>query len=279
MRTFHRHASTLSSSRARLAVTPLAIAVLLAMLLLALPTWAHEPTEAAKQRMLDGNYWDFIWLGAEHMLTGYDHLLFLLGVLFFLARPRDIVKFITVFTVGHTLTLLLGTFSAIQVNTYVIDAIIALTVIYKAFENLDGFKRWLGISPPPLLWMVFAFGLIHGLGLSMRLQQLTLIADSELAGKILTFNVGVEVGQIAALLVMGAVLSLWRGLASWKPFTAAVNGALIVAGAALLVVQVNGYLTTPPQTRNAAVTARLDLNTSSQSIPLSVQGASHVPHS
>ncbi len=279
MRIFNRHASTWSCSRARPAASPRAVVILLAMLMPALPTLAHEPTEAAKQRMLDGGYLDFIWLGAEHMLTGYDHLLFLLGVLFFLARPRDIVKFITVFTLGHTLTLLLGTFAAIQVNTYVIDALIALTVIYKAFENLDGFKRWLGISPPPLLLMVFVFGLIHGMGLSMRLQQMTLVADSELAGKILTFNVGVEVGQIAALLVMGAVLSLWRDLASWKPFTKAINGALIVAGAALFAFQVNGYLTTPAQTRNAAATARIDSHSASDSIPLSAQGTSHAIHS
>ena len=229
--------------------------------------------------MLDGGYLDFIWLGAEHMLTGYDHLLFLLGVLFFLTRPRDIVKFITVFTIGHTLTLLFGTFAAIQVNTYVIDAIIALTVIYKAFENLDGFKRWFGISPPPLLLMVFVFGLIHGLGLSMRLQQMTLVADSELAAKILTFNLGVEFGQVAALLVMGGVLSLWRGLAGWKTFTTAVNGALVVTGAALFAMQVNGYLTTQPQTQPVAVTARLEANTASHPSPLFAQGASHVFHS
>jgi len=250
----------------------------LAALLLALPTWAHDPTDAAKQRMLDGGYLDFIWLGAEHMLTGYDHLLFLLGVLFFLARPLDIVKFITVFTVGHTLTLLFGTFAAIQVNTYVIDAIIALTVIYKAFENLDGFKRWLGISPPPLLLMVFVFGLIHGLGLSMRLQQMTLVADSELAGKILTFNLGVEFGQIAALLVMGGVLSLWRGLAGWKPFTTAINGALIVAGAVLFALQVDGYVTTPTQIRSAAIATRLDSSSPTHSILLSAKGASHALH-
>ena len=273
-----RHATSWLSSPACPAANRLAIAFMLVMLVLSFSTSAHDPSDAAKQRMLDGGYLDFIWLGAEHMLTGYDHLLFLLGVLFFLARPRDVVKFITVFTLGHTLTLLLGTFAAIRVNTYLIDAIIALTVIYKAFENLNGFRRWLGISPPPLLWMVFVFGLIHGLGLSMRLQQLTLVADSELAGKILTFNLGVEAGQIAALLVMGAVLSLWRGLPGWKPFTAVINGALIVAGAALLVVQVNGYLTTPAQTRAVATHARVDAPSFNHSILFPAQGTSHAHH-
>ena len=243
--------------------------------LLALPAGAHEPTEAAKQRMLDGGYLDFIWIGAEHMLTGYDHLLFLLGVLFFLSRPRDVVKFITAFTAGHTLTLLVGTFAGITVNTYVIDAVIALTVIYKAFENLDGFKRGLGITPPPLLLMVFAFGLIHGLGLSMRLQEMTLVADSELAGKIITFNIGVELGQIAALILMGAVLSLWRGLAGWQSFTRVVNGALMVAGAALFALQIHGYLTTPAQTGAAAVSSSLALHIPLAANPTVLGGLSH----
>ena len=233
----------------------------LAVVLVALPAWAHEPSEAAKQQMLDGGYLDFIWLGAEHMLTGYDHLLFLLAVLFFLKRPRDVVMFISAFTVGHTLTLLAGTFAGIRVNTYVIDAIIALTVVHKAFENLDGFRRGLGITPPPLLLMVFAFGLIHGLGLSMRLQEMTLVADSELAVKILTFNIGVELGQIAALIVMGAVLSLWRGFAGWALFTRVVNGALMAAGAVLFVMQVHGYLTTPAQTGMASLSSSHLLHT------------------
>ncbi|MDQ3038462.1 MAG: HupE/UreJ family protein [Pseudomonadota bacterium] len=247
-----------------------AVLAALALALVASPAWAHEPSEAAKQQMLDGGYLDFIWLGAEHMLTGYDHLLFLLAVLFFLKRPRDVVMFITAFTVGHTLTLLAGTFAGIRVNTYVIDAIIALTVVYKAFENLDGFRRGLGITPPPLLLMVFAFGLIHGLGLSMRLQEMTLVADSELAVKILTFNLGVEVGQIAALIVMGAVLSLWRGFTGWALFTRVVNGALMAAGAALFVMQVHGYLTTPAQTAQASASSSLRLH-----IPLASNSTAH----
>ncbi len=225
--------------------------------------------------MLDGGYLDFIWLGAEHMLTGYDHLLFLLGVLFFLVRPRDVVLFITAFTLGHTLTLLGGTFAGIRVNTYLIDAIIALTVIYKAFENLDGFRRGLGITPPPLLLMVFAFGLIHGLGLSMRLQEMTLVSDSELAIKILTFNVGVELGQIAALLVMGLVLKVWRGTAGWRNFSNVANGLLMAAGAALFVVQIHGFLTTPAQTAMAGPPKACFLERQLPSISLVHGGLSH----
>ena len=213
----------------------------MAVMVSAAPAWAHEPDEAAKQRMLDGGFWDFVGIGAEHMLTGYDHLLFLLGVLFFLKRPMDIVKFVTAFTAGHTLTLLFGTLAGIRADPYVIDAIIALTVVYKAFENLDGFRRGFGIEPPPILRMVFAFGLIHGLGLSTRLQQMTLSQVDGLVGKILAFNIGVEIGQIAALLVMGMVLSLWRTTPGWQRFTAWSNAALIAVGVLLFAIQAHGY--------------------------------------
>jgi len=219
---------------------------------------AHEPSENAKQRMLDGDWLDFVWIGAEHMLTGYDHLLFLLGVLFFLTRPLDVARFVTAFTLGHTVTLLFATLLRIRVDPYLIDAVIALTVIYKAVENLDGFRRLWRVTPPPLLPMVFAFGLIHGLGLSTRLQQMTLTTDPGLVGKILMFNVGVELGQIAALLVMGLALIVWRQTAGWTRFATVINGALILAGAGLLIVQVHGFLTQPgPEAPDASASATL----------------------
>ncbi len=205
---------------------------------------AHNVSEQAKQRMLDGNYFDFAMVGAEHMLTGYDHLLFLLGVMFFLRSFTDIVKFITAFTVGHTISLIFATQAGITANPYLIDAVIALTVIYKAFENLDGFRRCFKRAAPSLLLMVFVFGLIHGFGLSARLQQMTLAKDPNLIGKVIAFNVGVELGQIAALTLMTLVVRAWRETSVWTAASRIANGALIAAGLYLFVFQIVSYART-----------------------------------
>lgn len=207
---------------------------------------AHDVSEQAKLQLLNGGWLDAVWIGAEHMLTGYDHLLFLLGVLFFLSRFWQIVQFITAFTLGHTLTLLFATLMGITANVYLVDAVIALTVCYKAFENLGGFRRCFGIEPPNLLFMVFLFGLVHGFGLSTRLQQMTLIEDPGLVGKILAFNVGVELGQIAALLVMSGVVKLWREAASWMAVARIVNVTLFLAGLFLFADQMIGFLDSAP---------------------------------
>jgi hypothetical protein len=205
---------------------------------------AHTVSEQAQQRMLIGDLVDAAWIGAEHMLTGYDHLLFLLGVMLFLTRFTQIVVFITAFTAGHTITLLFATLAGITANPYLVDAVIALTVTYKAIENLDGFRRWLGTPSPNLLFMVFAFGLIHGFGLSTRLQEMTLAKDPELVQKILAFNVGVELGQIAALTAMTAVVRVWRSSGEFPLISRITNGALIAASAVLLSLQIHGYITT-----------------------------------
>jgi len=216
---------------------------------------AHEPSELAKQRMLEGSFTDVAWLGAEHMLTGYDHILFLLGVMFFLTRWQQIVTFITAFTLGHTAVLLIATPLGIKANPYVIDAIIALTVIYKAFENLDGFRRVFSARAPALIAMVFLFGLIHGFGLSTRLQDMALVNDPNFYTKIIAFNVGVELGQLLALAVMGAVLALWRHTPGWKTFALSANIALIVCGVILFVVQIAAYSRADPAAQTAAVGA------------------------
>lgn len=215
--------------------------------LVATSAFAHTVSEQAQQRMLIGDLFDAAWIGAEHMLTGYDHLLFLLGVMLFLTRFSQIVLFITAFTVGHTITLLFATLAGITANPYLVDAVIALTVAYKAVENLDGFRRWLGVTSPNLLAMVFVFGLIHGFGLSTRLQEMTLAKDPELVQKILAFNVGVEVGQIAALTAMTAVVSVWRASAHFTLMSRVTNGALIAASAVLLTMQIHGYVTDAPE--------------------------------
>jgi hypothetical protein len=218
------------------------LSLLIACLLL-LPSLAlgHDMTDIARERMASGGYLEVMWTGAEHMLSGYDHLLFLLGVMFFLTRFVDILKFVTAFTIGHTITLIFATYAGITANHYLIDAVIAVTVAYKGFENINGFERWLGIKAPSLLLMVFIFGLIHGFGLSARLQAVTLAEDPALLSKILLFNVGVEFGQIIALAIMAVAIRAWQQVSAWPKISYFANISLIVAGAVLLVVQLTGY--------------------------------------
>ena len=217
---------------------------LLALLLLALPLLAaaHGISDADRQHMLDGTYLRYISLGASHMLTGYDHLLFLFGVVFFLTTFKDVAKFVTVFTIGHCITLVFATYYKITWNYYLVDAMIALSVIYKGFDNNGGFQKYFQMASPNLLAAVFGFGLLHGFGLSTRLQQLPLGDDSTaMLLRILSFNVGVEVGQIAALTAMLALLAIWRKRPSFARFSFAANLAIVYAGVYLLFTQLHGY--------------------------------------
>jgi hypothetical protein len=209
-------------------------------LIVASTTFAHGISEADQQGILEGGNLEYIKLGAIHMLTGYDHLLFLFGVIFFLTSFKDIVKFITAFTLGHCVTLIFATLLHIKANFYLIDAVIALTVCYKAFDNLDGFRKYIGTQSPSLLGAVFLFGLIHGFGLSTRLQQLPL-GHEGLVLRILSFNLGVEIGQILALTGMWVFLSKWRATSSFFKFSKACNVALMIAGFLLLLMQLHGY--------------------------------------
>lgn len=218
------------------------LAIPMALLLTASQAFAHGISEADKRAMLDGGYLRYIWLGATHMLTGYDHLLFIFGVVFFLTTFKDIVKFISAFTIAHCITLVFATFFKITANYYLIDAVIAVSVMYKGFENLNGFRRCFDWEPPALLKMVFAFGLIHGFGLSTRLQQLPLGEDKlAMLLRILSFNVGVEVGQIVALSIMMLFLAGWRKTASFAKFARAANVALVAGGIFLFIMQFHGY--------------------------------------
>lgn len=203
---------------------------------------AHGISEADRQRMLEGGYLQYVWLGASHMLTGYDHLLFLFGMVFFLTGFKDVAKFVTVFTLGHCITLILATYFKITWNYYLVDAFIAVSVIYKGFDNNGGFQKYFDMRSPNLLAAVFGFGLLHGFGLSTRLQQLPLGEDG--AGmllRILSFNVGVEIGQIAALMVMVGLLAFWRRRPSFGRFSFAANLGLIYAGVLLLLMQLHSY--------------------------------------
>lgn len=201
---------------------------------------AHGMSEADKQAILEGGNWRYLWLGATHMLSGYDHLLFVFGIIFFLTSFKEIVKYITAFTLGHSVTLLFATFNEIQLNYFLIDAVIGLSVVYIAFANLDGFKKYLGVNPPNLLATIALLGLIHGFGLSTRLQELPLSED-DLLMNIISFNIGIELGQIAALTVMLALLGIWRKAASFAPFSRAANYGLVGAGALLFLMQMHGY--------------------------------------
>lgn len=214
---------------------------LLGSLLFAAPIllYAHG-VDPADQAVLDnGGLPEYIWVGAKHMLTGYDHLLFLAGVVFYLSGFRDIVRFITVFTIGHSITLTGATYLGIRADEHLIDAVIALSVLYKGFENLGGFKR-LGVKAPHLLLMVFTFGLIHGFGLATRLQAFSL-GEGQFLAKILSFNVGVELGQIAALVPLVFIITRWRRRRSYPAFYKAANWYLVVAGIGLFGYQLYGY--------------------------------------
>lgn len=214
--------------------------ITLALLLVSGLAFSHGMSAEDQARILNAGYLEYLRLGATHMLSGYDHLLFLFGVMFFLTRFKDILVLITAFTIGHSITLVFATLAGITANYYLIDAVIALTVCYKAFDNLDGFKKYLQTRSPSLVWMVFIFGLIHGFGLSTRLQQLPL-GDHGLVLKILSFNLGVELGQIIALSIMLVLLTAWRKTTSFHRLSAAANVLLMIVGGLLLLMQLHGY--------------------------------------
>ena len=183
----------------------------------------------------------FLYIGAKHMLTGYDHLLFLVGVIFFLFRGRDVLLYVSFFTLGHSLTLLLGVFSQIHLNAHLIDAVIAFSIIYKGFDNLGGFKRMLGVQPNTKV-AVLVFGLFHGFGLATKLQDFAL-PEENLITNLLAFNVGVEIGQCIALLFIVTLLGFWRRYNSYYTFSTTSNTLLMSAGLLLLGYQMTGYMT------------------------------------
>jgi HupE / UreJ protein len=183
----------------------------------------------------------YIYLGAKHMVTGYDHLLFLAGVMFFLYRLREVGLYVTLFAVGHSATLLLGVLGGLHVNAYIVDAIIGLSVAYKAFENLGGFQR-LGLNPDTRI-AVFVFGLFHGFGLATKLQDLA-ISKAGLVTNMISFNIGVELGQFLALGLILLALNLLRASGRFYSFATATNVAILTAGFVLIGYQLTGYATT-----------------------------------
>lgn len=200
---------------------------------------AHGVSDADQELLRNGGLFAYIRVGATHMLTGYDHLLFLAGVIFYLKSFKDILKFITVFTIGHCITLIGATYAGITADEHLVDAVIALSVLYKGFENLGGFEK-IGIKAPNLLLMVGLFGLIHGFGLSTRLQSFDM-GDDQILAKILCFNLGVEVGQVLALIPIVFVITQARKRKQFDAFYKAVNWYLILAGIGLFLYQMYGF--------------------------------------
>jgi len=183
----------------------------------------------------------FVYLGAKHMVNGYDHIAFLVGVIFFLYRLKDIVQYVSLFTLGHSVTLLGGVLGGVHANPYVIDAIIGFSVVYKAFDNMDGFRRFLGFEPNTKV-AVLIFGLFHGFGLATKLQELDL-SKNGLVTNIVSFNVGVEIGQVLALTAVLIALSVWRTRPGFLRDAFATNAVLMTVGFILVGYQVAGYFT------------------------------------
>jgi hypothetical protein len=181
----------------------------------------------------------FLYLGAKHMVTGYDHLLFLVGVIFFLYRLKDVAIYVTCFAVGHSITLLAGVLGGLNVNPHLVDALIGLSVVYKALDNLDGFRTLFGFQVN-VKAAVFGFGLIHGFGLATKLQEFELPARG-LVPNMISFNVGVELGQIVALSVILAVMVWWRSHAGFTRHAVFSNVLLMTAGFVLMGYQLAGY--------------------------------------
>ena len=180
-----------------------------------------------------------MYLGAKHMVTGYDHLLFLVGVIFFLYKLTDVVQYVSLFTIGHSVTLLGGVLGGIHANPYLIDAIIGFSVAYKAFENMNGFRYFLGYQPNTRL-AVLVFGLFHGFGLATKLQDFAL-SENGLVANILSFNVGVEIGQGLALTGVLIVLGYWRTRPGFFRHSFATNAVVMACGFLLVGFQLSGY--------------------------------------
>jgi len=220
------------------------IATALCLAALAPAVLAHGVTggDAAYLQSISGTHvLPLMYLGAKHMVTGYDHLLFLAGVIFFLYRLKDVALYATLFAIGHSTTLLLGVLAGIRANAYIVDAIIGLSVVYKALENIGAFRRMgLAINTRAA---VLGFGFAHGFGLSTKLQDFDLSPEG-LVGNIISFNVGVELGQIVALTVILLAFQLWRRSGSFVRGAYAANLAIMAAGFALFGYQLTGYLVT-----------------------------------
>ncbi|WP_033957033.1 HupE/UreJ family protein [Psychroserpens jangbogonensis] len=216
--------------------------ILILCCLISVSAYAHGVDEET-QSFLNTNkgiaFGPFLYIGAKHMITGYDHLLFLVGVIFFLYRTKEIITYVSYFTIGHSATLLFGVMADINVNPYIIDAIIGLSIVYKGFDNLGGFKKIFGKQPNTKV-AVLIFGLFHGFGLATKLQEFEFDKEG-LFTNLLGFNLGVEIGQFLALGFVLLIISFWRQYASFIKFSKLTNLILMAAGFLLVGYQLTGY--------------------------------------
>ena len=207
--------------------------------------WGHGVADGDKgfiEQSVGPQLIPFTYLGAKHMVTGYDHLLFLLGVIFFLHRMRDVALYVTLFAVGHSVTLLFGVLAGVHANPYLIDALIGISVVYKALDNLGAFERWFGFKPDARA-AVLAFGLAHGFGLATKLQEFSL-SPNGLVANIIAFNVGVEFGQLLALGCMLIAMAYLRRSQAFERNAVVANTAIMTAGFRLVGFQLTGYFVT-----------------------------------
>ena len=225
----------------------MAALLLLALLLFAsTDAFAHAVTQGDKgyiQEISGVHLVPFGYLGAKHMATGYDHILFLFGVIFFLYKLKDIAVYVSLFAIGHSATMVLGVYYNIGINSYLIDAVIGFSVVYKALDNLGAFQRWFGVQPNTKL-ATLIFGLIHGFGLATKIQEYEISRDG-LVANLLAFNVGVEIGQLLALSVILIGINFWRGTAGFVRYAYSANVVMMSAGFVLVGMQLTGYLVSP----------------------------------
>jgi hypothetical protein len=221
----------------------LALSLILLTLAAGAEAWAHNVAEGDKGYIQESSgvlFWPFVYLGAKHMVTGYDHLLFLFGVIFFLYRMEDIGLYVTLFAIGHSTTMLFGVLTGISANAYIIDAIIGLSVVYKALDNLGAFQRWFGFQPNTKA-ATLVFGFFHGFGLATKIIEFE-IAQDGLIPNLLAFNIGVEIGQLLALGAILILMGFWRRTPSFIRHAFAANVLLMTAGFVLVGYQLAGYV-------------------------------------
>lgn len=218
------------------------MSLLMLLLILTIDVSAHGVTEGDKgfiQETSGTMIIPFIYLGAKHMVTGYDHLLFLFGVIFFLYRLKDVSIYVTLFAVGHSVTLLSGVLMNVSINAYLIDAIIGFSIVYKALDNMGAYQRWFGFQPSTKI-ATHVFGLIHGFGLATKILEYNMSSDG-LIPNLIAFNVGVELGQVLGLVIIFIMISYWRRFGNFIQQAYKANVALMVGGFIFVGYQLTGF--------------------------------------